>query len=533
LFHYTLREGGVLFLGPSETINGFEDLFTSVDSKWKIFRRRENSMAHTRFIEFPAQMAAIKHLRFTGAEESMSVKGLNRAESLPEKINKLLLQKHTPPSLVVNHKGDVVFIHGRTGKYLEPAPGHFISNAFEMAREGLQLELRGAVLRASTQAGPVILERVNVKTNGHYQLVKLTVEQISKPDELNGLFLVTFEDLPEIKKPSRKKGKEAINPEHNQIIEQLEQELAFTREHLQHTIEQMQSTVEELKSANEELQSTNEELQSTNEESNTAKEEMQALNEELMTVNTQARSKTEELTELNNDITNLLNSSEIYTLFLSNHLHIKRFTPYLTKIIPLVQSDIGRPITNFSSNLKYEHLISDINEVLARLTQKEVEVESANGNWYMLRIVPYRTLDNFIRGVVLSFKEVTPVKQLQKQLAGANEFAADLLNAIKEAALVLNSLFQVIAVNYIFLEYFQLAEEQLIDRNFFNLGNGRWNTEALRQAMEEVLHGKQITEDYQVGRPFGGLGLKPMKLHARRLRRGEDHCILVTLEEIQ
>jgi two-component system CheB/CheR fusion protein len=135
--------------------------------------------------------------------------------------------------------------------------------------------------------------------------------------------------------------------------------------------------------------------------------------------------------------------------------------------------------------------------------------------------------------VVLSFKEVTPVKQLQKQLAGANEFAADLLNAIKEAALVLNSLFQVIAVNYIFLEYFQLAEEQLIDRNFFNLGNGRWNTEALREAMEEVLHGKQITEEYQVGRPFGGLGLKPMKLHARRLRRGEDHCILVTLEEIQ
>jgi two-component system CheB/CheR fusion protein len=294
----------------------------------------------------------------------------------------------------------------------------------------------------------------------------------------------------------------------------------------------MQTTVEELKSANEELQSTNEELQSTNEESNTAKEEMQALNEELMTVNMQARTKTEELSELNNDITNLLNSSEIATLFLSNHLHIKRFTPYVTKIIPLVQTDVGRPITNLSSNLKYEFLVEDVKEVLARLTPKEIEVESINGKWYILRIVPYRTLDNFIAGVVLSFRDVTPLHTLQTQLEGEQEYASSLFPFIREPSLILNNLFQVLSVNQPFLDKFNLEQGQILGRNLFNLGNGKWNTPSLRALLEAASQGNAITDSYLVERPFGASNSKTMKLQANPLRRGNEYRILILLEEV-
>jgi two-component system CheB/CheR fusion protein len=534
VFHYTLHEGGVLFLGPSETISGFDDLFTPIDSKWKIFRRRENSVALTRFIEFPAQTVVPKPPRSTNAstDVSLPVTGKHRSATLQDRVNRLLLQGHTPPALLINPKGELIYVHGRTGKYLEPAPGQYNANVYEMAREGLLLELRGAVLRASTQPGPVVVPRVSVKTNGHHQLVKLTVEQLTEPAELDGLLLVTFEELPDDKKTVARRGKPAPATEKNQLIKQMEEELAFTRQHLQQTIEQMQTTVEELKSANEELQSTNEELQSTNEESNTAKEEMQALNEELMTVNLQFRAKTDELTEVNNDMANLLNSAEISTVFLSNNLHIKRFTASITGIIPLVQTDIGRPITHLTTHLKYDRLVTDVKEVLARLSAKEVEVESSSGQWYQLRIIPYRTLDNFIGGAVLSFHEITPLKRMEAQLEAARELARELLDALPGPALLLDGQGQVVSANESFARAFRLEEVQVRGRSFYRLGNGAWDAPALRAWLEGVLAGTTADGEYAAGAPGGLLGSKPLQLRARRLRNGLDEApqVLVTLE---
>ncbi|HEX8530717.1 MAG TPA: PAS domain-containing protein, partial [Cytophagales bacterium] len=458
----------------------------------------------------------------------------DRTGSFPERINKVLLQKHTPPALVINLVGDILYIHGRTGKYLEPAPGQNNTNVYEMAREGLPLELRGAVLRASTQAEPVVVPKVSVKTNGHYQSVKLTVEQLAQPEELKGLLLVTFQDLPtHPKRPAKKVAAPAT--EKDQIIGQLEQELTHTREHLQRTIEQMQTTLEELKSANEELQSTNEELQSTNEESNTAKEEMQALNEELMTVNMQARAKADELVEVNNDMVNLLNSSEIATLFLSNTLHVKRFTPSVTRIIPLVPTDIGRPVTHLACNLRYEHLERDVKEVLAKLSTKEVEVESTGGQWYQLRIVPYRTLDNFISGAVLSFQEITRVKGLQSQLQEARDLSRDLLDGFPAPALVLDRLFRVVAANGAFLHALRAEAGQLLGQFFYQLGNGAWEATALHAWLAETLAGSAHSGTYRVDGTAGRPGVPAGQLRARPLRtRGEAEgapCLLVTLEE--
>jgi two-component system CheB/CheR fusion protein len=533
VFHYTLREGGVLFLGPSETISGFDDLFTPVDSKWKLFRRRENSVALTRFIEFPAQTTIPKRPQLPGidAEVPLPMTGRDRSANLQEKINRVLLQKRTPPALVVNVQGELVYVHGRTGKYLEPAPGQFNPNVYEMAREGLQLELRGAVLRASTQVEPVVVPRVNVKTNGHYQLVQLTVEQLREPEELKGLLLVTFEELPGPKKNAAARKDAVSFTEKDKVIEQMEQELAFTRQHLQQTIEQMQTTVEELKSANEELQSTNEELQSTNEESNTAKEEMQALNEELMTVNMQFRAKTDELTELNNDMANLLNSAQIATLFLSNQLYINRFTPSVTEIIPLVQTDVGRPVANLATHLKYDHLVRDVQEVLDKLTPKEVEVEATGGQWYLLRIIPYRTLDNFIGGAVLSFQAITALKAARTQLQAARALAEDLLDALPEPAVLLNGSLGVVAANPAFLKAFGLEAEQVPDRSFYKLGNGAWDAAALRGWLEAVRAGN-APAGFPVSVPGEPPDSKPLQLMARRLRNGEGEApqLLVTLE---
>jgi two-component system CheB/CheR fusion protein len=252
-----------------------------------------------------------------------------------------------------------------------------------------------------------------------------------------------------------------------------------------------------------------------------------------MTVNMQFRAKTDELTEVNNDMANLLNSAEVATLFLSNNLHIKRFTPSVTQIIPLVQTDIGRPVTHLTSNLRYENLVRDVKEVLARLSPKEVEVESTDGQWYRLRIIPYRTLDNFIGGAVLSFHEITPLKQTQNQLQAARNLAQDLLDALPGPALVLNGRLEVDSANGAFLNAFRLEEEQIRGRPFFNLGNGQWDTPALRGWMQTVLTGIPSGERYQADAPAGMPGGKPLQLRARRLRNGEgeEPCLLVTVEE--
>jgi two-component system, chemotaxis family, CheB/CheR fusion protein len=519
VFHYVLKPGGVLFLGPSESISGYDDLFATIDSKWKIFKRRENASSTTRFIEFPAQKISALSMGLPKPTEKQSESNWDRSQVLPNKIKKILLDKHTPPSVVVNTKGEVVYIHGRTGKYLEPAPGQLNVSIYDMAREGLGLELRGAILRAVTQGETVVTERIRVKTNGHYQLVKLAAEPITD-EELSGLLLITFQDMPTAPKVAKGKAKSSVASQ-PEAVQQLEHELSQTRQHLQQTVEQMQTTVEELKSANEELQSTNEELQSTNEESNTTKEEMQALNEELLTVNVELRSKTDELTQLNNDIANLLNSSEVATIFLGNHLQIKRFTPSINQILNLVQTDLGRPITHFNTNLKYEHLERDIKEVQAKLIPKEVEVESNNDKWYQLRIIPYRTLDNFIAGVVLTFVDISHFKRLQSQLQEALTFSESILNSTRDPIVVVDNQLRILSINLAFQNTFQVDKAHTLGRTLFSLGNGQWDISSLRQLLETVIAQHEEFNDFLVEHQFPNVGFRRMKLHARQLVTSE------------
>jgi two-component system CheB/CheR fusion protein len=401
LFHYALNRNGVLLLGSAETIGNFNHLFTPLNNKARIFRRLDQAPALPE-LEFPGKV-----MTRTASEPLLS----ERPENLGLLTDQLIQQTWAPAAVVVNGEGDILYISGRTGKYLEPAAGKTNINIHAMAREGLREALTGVIRKALKDPQPVLLNGLKVGTNGGTQIVNVVVQAIDKPEALRGRVIIVFKDVP-APLPRRRSGKKVESESHAALMQELQQ----TREALQVTHEEMQTTVEELKSSNEELQSTNEELQSTNEELTTSKEELQSLNEELQTVNAELQSKVDDLTWVRNDMSNLLNSTEIATVFLDSEMKLRRFTTYATKVFKLIPGDVGRPLSHVVTDLDYPQLKDDAFEVLRTLVFQEKQVGTHDGRWYRVRIMPYRTQDNVIDGVVITFTDISEIKQLEAEL---------------------------------------------------------------------------------------------------------------------
>jgi two-component system CheB/CheR fusion protein len=404
LFHYTLNPGGVLFLGNSETISTFNDLFLPLDIKSRLFRRLE-SVLTTEPAVFPAFFV---HTLPGVPKELKMLKPPNNLQSFADQ---LLLQRFSPPAVLVNNKGDIVYISGRTGRYLEPAAGKANWNIFAMAREGLRFDLGNAFQKALRQKSAVTVRGLTVGESGGAH----TVSAIEEPEALKGMVMIVFTD---VAAPSEKKVKTGVKtqPAGHARASELEQAVRHLREELQTTREEMQSSQEELKSANEELQSTNEELQSTNEELTTSREEMQSMNEELQTVNAEQQSKMDEMSWINNDMKNLLNSTQIVTVFLDNDLHIRRFTTGADKLFKLIPGDVGRPLSDITSDLLYPAMTEEAREVLRTLVFSEKQITTADGRWFSVRIMPYRTTEDIIGGVVITFSNITAAKTLEAEL---------------------------------------------------------------------------------------------------------------------
>jgi two-component system CheB/CheR fusion protein len=334
----------------------------------------------------------------------------------------------------VNGQGDILYLHGRTGLYLEPAPGEAgTSNILKMAREGLQRELSTALRKAAGAREPIRSPGLRVRTNGHFATVDLSISPVPPvPGELPGppLYLVLFEAGAAFEAPPASATPVAGAPEaegaaaegQDARVAVLQQELRAKEEYLQTATEELESSNEELKSSNEEMQSVNEELQSTNEELETSKEELQSVNEELATVNAELQTKVADLSRANNDMNNLLAGTGIATVFVDRSLRILRFTPAATRVIHLILSDVGRPVGHIVSNLLgYDRLVEDTQSVLDTLAPVEVDVLTRDGAWYTLRIQPYRTLDNVIEGAVLAFIDITEIVRTREALEKAND----------------------------------------------------------------------------------------------------------------
>ncbi len=440
LFHFALNPKGILFLGSSEGIGEFGQLFAAIDRKAKLFRRLPDFEGMPR-VSLPRSSAStFMRVEATATTE----KHFPRANPpLRELAERTVLSLIAPAAAIVNDKGDILYLLGRTGKFLEPAAGETsVSNILKMAREGLRHPLTTSLHKVVKTQQTVRVFNLSVKTNGHFASVNLSVCPVNARTQNDGstvvddLYLILLNEADmapsptsSIEPPSDPSGNILGSTSYSQIvprdskalIESLNAQLQAKEEHLQSAFEELENANEELKSSNEEMQSVNEELQSTNEELETSKEELQSINEELATVNSELQHKVADQSRLNNDMKNLLAGSGIATIFVDQKLCILRFTPAMAQIINLIGSDVGRPVGHIVSNLiGYDRLVADAQLVLDTLESQEKRVQTTNGLWFQMRIRPYRTVENVIEGVVVTFVDITDLKRVEDSLEKAN-----------------------------------------------------------------------------------------------------------------
>lgn len=407
LFHYSLRQGGVLLLGSAETVGRFGNLFRPIQSSLRLYQRQDDVPGGG--AEF--MMRSFPPLSKVARENLVSNNDHSPSDNLQAAADQVMLQVYAPASVVINGDGDILYISGRTGKYLEPAAGKANWNIHAMVRDGLRVPITTALKKSTIDSEPQHLHGLHVHLpGGGEQRIDVTIQMLREPAALRGATMIVFRDIEQVPAGGRKrKGRASSDASH-------ESELQQCRDEIQTLREETRASREELQSANEELQSTNEELQSTNEELTTSKEEMQSMNEELQTINSELQTKLDDLALAQSDMSNLLNSIEIAILFLDQNLNVRRYTDRATKIINIRESDVGRPFSDLTSNLQYPELHDDAIQTLRTLTFSEKQILTNDGRWFGVRIMPYRRLDNVIDGVVITFVDITETKKLEKAL---------------------------------------------------------------------------------------------------------------------
>jgi two-component system CheB/CheR fusion protein len=524
VFHFTLNPDGYLFLGSSESAGSFSTLFSVIDSKWKIFKVKKDltSMKAPGFA-LPEGLTC----DFGTMKEKIGRKSAEQA------MDRLIVRDYAPASVLITEKFEALYFRGPVGRYFEIQPGQASLNLLKIARPGISLKLTSALREAITKKVTVTVPKVKVKLDGQFRSVNITIRRLAETGDGSDLLVLVFEEVLPAEPVRRGKRSSSPDGEADPRVLELESELQGTRENLQSTIEELEAANEELKSSNEELQSTNEEMQSTNEELATAREELQSTNEELLTVNSELNNKVEEFTEVNNDITNLFSSTEIGTIFLDNDLRIKRFTPAIKRIFSLISTDIGRPLRDITSKITLGTVMDDVSEVLETLHTCDKEVEAA-GKWFSMRILPYRTMDNQIAGIVMSFVDITELKRTERMMSKAKEYAENIVNTVREPLLILDAELRAASANSSFYRFFMTNQEETVGKLVYDLGNGQWNIPDLRRLLEEILPRNSSFEDFEMEHRFQSIGHKKMLLNAKRMEQesGESEFILLAMEDV-
>jgi two-component system, chemotaxis family, CheB/CheR fusion protein len=528
LFHYALRRDGILFLGASETIGGYVDLFAERNKRWKIFKRRDSKQVIGANLPFPLEPSRRE------PEIGPRAQSKEGHETWISGVaEKLLLDRYVPPCVLINKSGNILYTHGATSRYLGLPQGQASLNILAMARGRLKSALATLMRKAGMQKQPASLEGVRLRSDDKYHRLNLTATRYPGGHGAGELLLIVFEDAGSGKVKTRKRGRSAPSRDARRVA-RLEQELWDAREQLQLVMAEKQSPDEELRSYNEELQSANEELQSVNEELETSKEELQSLNEELATVNAELQGKNEELSSANDDMRNLLDSTKIATLFLDTRLCVKRFTPEVTKVINLVQGDVGRPVGHFKTKFVDDNVAQKAQEVMDTLLPTENEISSTDGQWYLKRITPYRATNNVIGGVVVTFIDITERKRLELAAEETRKFAQDIVETVREPLVVLDSDLNVVSANTSFYRRFNLTPQLAERRSLFELNNRQWDIPELRRLLEKVLPENHSFGDFTVELDSPDLGHPILLLNARRIHRGDigTALILLALEDV-
>ena len=540
VFHYSLKTSGLLFLGTSETIGKYNDLFSVIDKKWKIYAAKKGSGGLREEIY---QTLPWSNPARAGAEAEAEAEPPRKPAplDLPGLAQRVLLEAFTPPSVIVDENANILYIHGQTGRYLQPAPGSASLNVLDMAREGLRLELSTALHQSLTKAKESRFQGLRVKMNGDEILLNLIVRPLTLDKSTAGLTLVTFEEIPRLVPSQAKKAKGKPRAISDKRLQEMERQLAYTRESLQATIEELQASNEELKSTNEELQSTNEEFQSTNEELETSREELQSMNEELVTLNSELQAKIDQLTETENDMRILLDNTKIGIIFLDTGMQILRFTAEATKVFSLIPTDIGRPITDIRSHLRYEDLAVDIHRVSETLESEEREIKSDDGSRYLMKILPYRAAEGEVLGIILTFTDVTqlmgplPQPDLSRPSRQVQEYAEDIVGSTHQPLVVLDGDLRIISANPTFYETFRLTPQDVSLKPISELGDHEWDIPALQKLVSGSGGRGGEIGNLEVEQDFKDVGRKRLVFTARKIAYQEVRSrplVLLGIEDL-
>jgi len=527
LFAFALGPGGYLFLGKSDGTASQNSLFLPVSTKWRIYRR--SSTLPSAIPDFALSFGG----RIWGKSQARKLE--TAAYANLSELNQETLLKHFDASMVlIDEHGAILHFFGSTGKYLEHPTGDANLNLLDMFENMLSAKFRVVLRKIVNDNEPVTLERIQLNRGGSSLSVNITIRPVIGRLQGDRIYAVIFEDMPGEPRALPSRDCVTQHGEEEPLVAQLEAELKSLKGEFQITIDEYETSAEELKAANEEILSINEELQSTNEELETSKEEIQAVNEELNTVNSQLNLKVEELTAVNNDLVNFLNSAEVATIFLDGEFRIKRFTPSATSIMSLIASDVGRPIDHMTHQLAGVDLVENAKNVLRSLAVSRQEVRASDGRWFTMMCAPYRTTDNKIDGVILTFNDVTALKQSELSMQESRNFAEGIVETVRESLLVLDSDLRVVSANRAFYQTFQVEPGDTQTRSIFELGDGQWNIPNLRGLLEQIVAKNMEFSDFEIEHEFPTIGRRCMLLNARRIEResGQNQLILLAIDDI-
>ena len=481
-FHFSVKQNGFLFLGSSETVGELSGVFSLIDTKWKIYQCKQKS-AQTRVTDYfvpPVQPNKKKHERFT----QKAYPQRSSSDDVLESAYDYLMHEFVPPSIIIDRNLTLIHVCREASEFMKIPTGKISLNVLEMLPNGIKAALSTAVHKALKEDGPVTYRDLTLQKSGETRYIDLSVKPIlDRQNTPIGYFLVIFEDHEGTVHKADSEEKSSFDEQQNKMIADLEQELQFTKENLQATIEELETSNEELQATNEELIASNEELQSTN-------EELQSVNEELYTVNAEYQNKIEELSEANNDLKNFLNNTDIGMVFLDKDFKIRKYTPAVTEVINIMEMDVGRPIEHITRNIEGSGFMEDVRSVLINLVPVEKEISTKKGKWYLMRILPYRTVNNVVEGIVITFLDINEKKQFEDKLEKERDLLMRILENSPVAKTMVDREGNIVFANQKAAEIFGLSREEILQRSFGDRGWKITDYEGKEIPIEELPYSK-------------------------------------------